>query len=65
MAPNLKRLVASIGIILFLPFYLYVVLEIGRLIPDSSSLKLLYFGISGVLWGVPILPLIHWAGKKQ
>jgi hypothetical protein len=69
-APNLalRRIVASVGIVVFLCLYVIGVSDIGRhLPPHNMLLMLVYYGLAGTLWGVPVLPLISWseAYKKK
>ena len=68
--PNLalRRIIASIGIVLFLFLYVAGVSDIGRHLPAHNELlTLVYYALAGTLWGVPILPLISWseAYKKK
>jgi len=62
--PNLalRRIIASIGIVVFLFGYVVGVSDLGRhLPPHNTLLTLLYYALAGTLWGVPILPLISWS----
>lgn len=56
-----RRAVACAGIIVFLIVYVVVVSEIGNRIPQANWAQLLFYGLAGTLWGVPILPLISWS----
>jgi len=69
-SPNLalRRIIASVGIVVFLCLYVVGVSDIGRhLPPHNDLLTLVYYALAGTLWGVPILPLISWseAYKKK
>ena len=62
--PNLpaRRIVASLGVVVFLIVYIVVVSDIGHYVPPRNLLlTLLYYALAGTLWGVPILPLISWS----
>jgi hypothetical protein len=66
--PNLglRRLIASLGIIVFLFGYVVVVSDVGRHLPQNNVLlTLLYYALAGTLWGVPVLPLISWSGAYK
>lgn len=63
MNPRLRPAVAAVGVLVFLGFYVWAVLAIGEHVPDAPWIKVLYLGLAGVLWGVPILPLITWAER--
>ncbi len=68
--PNLplRRVIASVGIVVFLCLYVIGASDIGRYLPPHNGvLTALYYILAGTLWGVPILPLISWseAYKKK
>lgn len=71
MGLRTRRAIASVGIVVFLAFYVWLVIAIGAHVPDHPLAQLLYFGVAGTLWGVPLLPLMSWAegkpflGKRQ
>ncbi len=56
-----RRLIACVGIIVFLVSYVAIVSDIGRHLPNVLWAQLLFYGLAGTLWGVPILPLISWS----
>jgi hypothetical protein len=65
---GLRRLIASVGIVVFLFGYVVVVSDVGRRLPQHNMLLMLfYYALAGTLWGVPVLPLISWseAYKKR
>jgi hypothetical protein len=64
LGPRARRAVAGLGVLAFLTFYVWAVVSIGALLPDNALLHLLFYGISGIAWGVPLLPLLSWAEKK-
>ncbi|HVZ30252.1 MAG TPA: DUF2842 domain-containing protein [Asticcacaulis sp.] len=56
-----RRLVACVGIVVFLVAYVMGVSDIGRHLPDNALVQLLFYALAGTLWGVPVLPLISWS----
>ncbi len=56
-----RRLIACVGIIVFLVAYVAIVSDIGRHLPDNAVIQLLFYALAGTLWGVPVLPLISWS----
>lgn len=60
MPVRLRKLVGSLGVLAFLVFYVGAVGLLYRFVPNNQALRLLYFAAAGLLWGVPILPLIRW-----
>lgn len=61
MGPRTRRAVASVGIVAFLTFYVWLVIAIGAHVPDHPLATLLFYGIAGTAWGIPLLPLLSWA----
>lgn len=64
LGPRARRAVAAVGVLVFLTFYIWAVISIGAHLPDHPLVHLLFYGISGLAWGVPLLPLLSWAEKK-
>ena len=64
MGLRVRRAVASVGIVVFLGFYVWLIIAIGGRLPDHPLVHLLYYGIAGTAWGLPLLPLMSWAEGK-
>jgi uncharacterized membrane protein len=67
MGPRTRRALACLGIVVFLAVYTVVAVTVSAWLPNLAWLKLAYFCVVGVAWGVPLLPLLSWAergGKK-
>jgi hypothetical protein len=64
MGPRTRRAIAALGVCAFLIFYVWAVISIGAHLPDNQIVRLLYYGIAGIAWGLPLLPLLSWAEKK-
>jgi hypothetical protein len=58
---GLRRLIACIAIFVFLLIYIYGVIAIGTMIGDQGALTYIFYAVAGLLWGVPILPIISWS----
>lgn len=65
MGPRTRSAVASIGVVAFLIFYVWAVVSLASCVPDVWWAQVLYFAVAGLAWGVPILPLISWAGRAK
>jgi hypothetical protein len=65
MGPRTRSFVAAVGVCAFLVFYIWAVIAIGDLLPDSPWIDLVFYGVAGVAWGLPILPLLGWAGRGR
>lgn len=64
MGLRARRAIASVGIVAFLIFYVWLVIAIGAHIPDHPLATLAFYGIAGTAWGVPLLPLMSWSEGK-
>lgn len=66
MGLRARRFVAMIGLVLFLAGYVWAVIAIGERLPDNKALDLLFYGVAGIAWGLPLGPLFAWTegGKK-
>lgn len=60
-----RRLIACAGIILFLCVYVALVSNIAAYLPDNKLVELLYYGLAGILWGIPVIPIISWSENYQ
>jgi hypothetical protein len=67
MGPRGRRLVASLGTVVFLIFYVWAVIAIGDHLPNSPWIDMAFFAVAGIAWGVPLFPLFKWAegGKPK
>lgn len=60
MPPRLRKLIGSAGVLGFLLGYIWAVTILADRVPANPWLQTAFFGVAGVLWGVPIIPLIRW-----
>lgn len=60
MPTRLRKLLGSLGVLIFLALYVGAVGWLYRYVPDHPGARLAYFAAAGLLWGVPLLPLIRW-----
>ncbi len=61
MGVRARRAIASAGILAFLTVYVWAVIAVGAHVPQHPVATLLFYGLAGTLWGVPLLPLMSWA----
>lgn len=59
-----KRAVAAFGMLAFLTFYIWAVIAIGERLPDHPLVHLVFYGLSGIAWGLPLFPLMSWAERE-
>jgi hypothetical protein len=62
---GLRRTIGSIACLLFLVFWICACLAIADRLPDTVWIRLVFFAVAGLGWGVPLFPLIAWANKPD
>jgi hypothetical protein len=60
---KLRRVVGAIALLIFIPVYIGVVLWVHDRLPAHRGVDLVFFAITGIGWGVPVLPLLSWMGR--
>ena len=65
MSPRKRKLVGSVGILLFLGVYVWAAATLADRLPDSTLVRLIYFALVGTLWGLPLFPLIAWVQRGR
>lgn len=53
-----------IAILAFLLIYVGIAAFIGERLPQHWLVLVLYYGLTGTLWGVPLFPLIRWMNRE-
>ena len=61
---RVRKLIGVFAILGFLTLYVVVVSSLGDHIPDHWLARLAYFGLAGIAWGIPIVPLISWMSRE-
>jgi hypothetical protein len=64
MTARVRKFVGMIAIVAFMALYVIVVSTVGDYVPDHWLARLVYFGLAGTLWGVPLFPLIRWMNRE-
>ncbi|GAA4531690.1 DUF2842 domain-containing protein [Chelativorans composti] len=66
MNPRLKKLIATIALVILVALYAIVstAIAVARLGDSGPLVHLAYYLIGGVLWVVPAMLLIRWAERK-
>ena len=65
MTARVRKLIGMVGILAFLTAYVVVVATLGDRLPKNWLVQVIYFGLAGVLWGVPLFPLITWMNRGR
>ena len=64
MNVRLKKLIGSVAILVFLAGYVAVVVSVAAYVPPTWWAQIPYFALTGILWGVPLIPLIRWMNRE-
>ncbi|MDO8381164.1 MAG: DUF2842 domain-containing protein [Pseudomonadota bacterium] len=65
MSARVRKFVGGIGILVFLAAYIWGMSTLSEYVPDHWALKLAFFAVAGIGWGVPILPLLSWMNRGR
>lgn len=65
MPARLRKLIGLFGILGFLTAYVVAVIAVGEHVPDHWAWQTVFYGVAGVLWGVPLFPLITWMNRGR
>ena len=60
MPTRLRKLIGSAGVVAFLGGYIWLMSLLADHVPPSTWAQTAFFAAAGVLWGVPLIPLIRW-----
>jgi hypothetical protein len=65
MPRRLRSFVGSVLILFFLVGYVWAATAIADRLPNDMRIKLVFFALAGVGWGLPILPLMTWMERGR
>jgi hypothetical protein len=65
MHPRLRSFIGSVAILVFLVGYVWAATAIADRLPDDPMIKLVYFAVAGLAWGLPLLPLMTWMNRGR
>ena len=64
MNARTRRFVATVGVLLFLTFWVWGAVSINDRLPDIWWLDLIFFAVAGIGWGIPLIPMLRWAERE-
>lgn len=64
MGARTRRFVATIGVLLFLTFWVWGAVSINDVLPNIWWLDLIFFAVAGIGWGIPLIPMLRWAERE-
>ena len=65
MSPRLRKFIGMIAILAFCTAYVAAAIAIGTHLPDHWAARLAFYGVVGIVWGVPLFPLIRWMNREE
>jgi hypothetical protein len=65
MQPRLRSFIGSMAILAFMAVYIWAATLVADRLPDNMAIKMLFFAVAGLGWGVPILPFISWMNRGR
>ena len=65
MTARVRKFIGGIGLLAFICAYVWAAATIADHLPDNGAVRLVYYAVVGLLWGVPVLPLITWMNRGR
>ena len=65
MTARMRKLLGGVGIVAFVTVYALVMAAIAGRLPNLPLVKLAFFAVAGVCWGVPLIPFISWMNRGR
>jgi hypothetical protein len=66
MPSRWRTLIGGVGMLVFLAAYMWLAATVFGYLPKQPWVQLAYMAVAGILWGVPLFPLISWmSGGRQ
>lgn len=65
MSASIRKAIGSVAIVVFLIAYVWAAVAIGVRLPDQWAIRLAYYAVVGLVWGVPLIPLIMWMNRER
>lgn len=63
MTAHQRKAVGGVLTLLFLAAYIWAATVIGEAVPKIWWSQLAYYVITGVAWGLPLIPLMRWMNR--
>ncbi|THD80931.1 MAG: DUF2842 domain-containing protein [Phenylobacterium sp.] len=65
MSARVRKLIGMVGILVFLTAYVVAVATLGDRLPKLWFVQVLYYSVAGIVWGLPLFPLISWMNRGR
>jgi hypothetical protein len=60
MSKRVRKALGGLGILAFLTVYAVAAVTLAGHLPDNKAIQMIYFVAAGVVWGLPLVPVIKW-----
>jgi hypothetical protein len=60
MPARLRKFIGLFAVLAFLAGYIVFVIAVADRLPQHWLVQLAVFGIGGIVWGAPLIPLFRW-----
>ena len=64
MKARARKAVGGLGVLVFLAAYVWAAILLGERLPAQPLIRLAYYAVVGIAWGLPILPVISWMNRE-
>jgi hypothetical protein len=66
LSPRIKKLVATMALIVWLPVYAFVAMRVGvSVLPEAGPfLTLIYYALAGTIWILPVGLMLPWMHRE-
>lgn len=65
MSARWRKLLGGLAIVVFVVAYAAAAAMVFDRLPDQPLVRLAYMAVVGILWGLPLIPLIQWMNRGR
>ena len=65
MSARLRKFIGMFAVLGFLTGYVVMVVTLADHLPHHWLVQLAVFGIAGIAWGAPLIPLFRWMNSGR
>ena len=60
-----RKAIGGVALMVFLLIYVGAAGKLGAMLPNQFLIRLIYYAVVGVAWGLPVIPLITWMNRTR
>jgi len=53
------------AILIFMAVYIVAAIHVADRLPNNDAVKMVFFSVAGLAWGLPLLPVIAWMNRGR